>query len=163
MEPSVSFGAKEGIACLCLVWYVLLDLHTLQFSMCKALKRVLFKQRHRKVVVEPNFWYHDEIPLTEFQFVKVSSMFFPSPPPLFLLTYLHTFLPSFIIPQSPSFSCNQFHMSFEPYGLGFLLLRLESAPKIHYMISFLCSLLHFTVSGLKSWSVFLCSVQPTEY
>ncbi|CAM6056658.1 unnamed protein product [Sphagnum tenellum] len=40
------------------------------FSMCKALKRVLFKQRHRKVVVEPNFWYHDEIPLTEFQFVK---------------------------------------------------------------------------------------------
>jgi hypothetical protein len=88
---------------------------------------------------------------------------FLSPPPLFLLTYLHTFLPSFIIPQSLSFSCNQFHMSFEPYGLGFCLLRLESAPKIHYMISFLCSLLHFTVSGLKSWSVFLCSVQPTEY
>ncbi len=96
------FGAKEGIACSCLMWYVLLDLHMLQFSMCKALKRVLFKQRHRKVVVEPNFWYHDEIPLTEFQFVKVSSIFLSLL--LHRLSYLPTYIPSFL----PSLSHNRF-------------------------------------------------------
>jgi len=47
------------------------------FSMCyKALKQVLFRQqpqqRRKLVVVEPKpLWYHhDDIPLTEFQFVK---------------------------------------------------------------------------------------------
>jgi hypothetical protein len=46
--------------------------------MCyKALKQVLFRQqpqqRRKLVVVEPKpLWYHhDDIPLTEFQFVKV--------------------------------------------------------------------------------------------
>lgn len=63
---------------------------------------------------------------------------FPSPPPLILLTYLHTFLPSFIIPQLPSFSCNQFHMSFELWFRFFALeIRICSQNPLHELLSVL--------------------------